>query len=191
MTTVPTQEPSQIIAGDSVTWVRSLPDYPASLGWVLHYAMLSLGKAPILIDGTAQGNDHLVELTAVATAAYAAAEYRWTSYVTNGAERKTLASSTIRILPDPATATEAFDPRTENQKILDAITAVLAGELTNPLAKYKIAGREAERHSRMELLKLQSIYQHRVAVENGKAPFIGSIPIQFAENNGFPGGGLV
>ena len=186
---IPTLEPTQITAADSVAWVRSIPAYPATEGWILHYVLLSLGKPPITLDSTAAGADHQINVPAATTATWADADYRWTAYVTKGTDRKTLGSGQVRILPDPAAQTAAFDPRTENQKILDAITAVLAGELTNPLVKYKIAGREAERHSRMELLKLQGIYKHRVAVENGQASFFGAIPISFASDNGIPGGG--
>lgn len=185
----PTQEPTQITAGDSVAWVRSIPAYLASDGWALHYILLSLGKPPITLDSTPSGADHQVSVDAAATASWPAADYRWTAYVTKGTERKTLGTGPVKILPDPATLTAAHDPRTENQKILDAIKAVLAGELTNPLAKYKIAGREAERYSRLELLKLEGIYRHRVAVENGQAAFIGAIPISFTSDNGIPGGG--
>lgn len=185
----PTQEPLQIVAGDSIEWNRTLTDFLASDGWALKYVFLSQGHPPITIESTPDGAAHLVNVSASITAAWAAAEYRWTAYVTKGAERKTLGSGQVKILPDPATRDELFDPRTENQKILDAINAVLAGELTNPLAKYKISGREAERYSRLELLKLQGIFQHRVAVENGQAPFIGAIPIGFTSDNGIPGGG--
>lgn len=187
----PTTEPTQITAGDSLTWVRSLQDYPAGLGWVLHYVLLSQGKTPITIDGTAYGDDHLITLTASTTGGWGPAPYRWTAYVTNGTQRVTLASGAVQVLPDPTKVDASFDPRSENQTILDAITAVLAGELTNPLAKYKIGGREGrevERYSRMELLKLQTIYRHRVAVETGQANFFGAIPIKFQSDFGLPGG---
>lgn len=191
MTSSLTQEPLQIVAGDSVDWVRSIPDYPANDGWTLHYVLLSQGKAPITIDSTASGSDHHVILPATTTTGWSSAEYRWTAFVTKGSERKTLTSGLVTIAPDPTQADVSFDPRTDNQKILAGITAVLAGELTNPLAKYKIGGREGrevERHSRMELLKLQTIYKQRVAVENGQAPFVGSIPIGFISDFGIPGG---
>lgn len=173
----PTQEPTQITAGDSVGWVRSIPAYPASEGWILHYVLLSLGKPPITLDSTAAGAGHQIAMAAATTAEWPPADYRWTAYVTKGAERKTLGSGQLRILPDPSTQTETFDPRTENQKILDAITAVLAGELTNPLAEYKIDGLEAKRYGRNDLLKLQGVFKHRVAVENGEFPFIATIPL--------------
>ena len=188
---IPIKEPTQITAGDSVTWVRTLRDYPASLGWTLHYVLLSQGKNPITVDGTASDDDHLITLPAATTKGYAPANYRWTSYVTNGTDRITLTTGAIQVLPDPTKADNTFDPRSENQTILDAITAVLAGELTNPLAKYRIGGREGrevERHSRMELLHLQAIYRQRVAVETGQAQFFGAIPIKFQSDFGIPGG---
>jgi hypothetical protein len=186
---IPTTEPTQITAGDSLSWVRSLTGYPAGLGWVLHYVLLSQGKTPISFASTPAGDDHQVDLAAATTATWGAASYRWTAFVTNGTQRVTLASGAIQVLPDPTQATAATDPRSENQIILDAITAVLAGELTNPLAKYRINGREAERYSRMELLKLQTIYKHRVAVETGQADPIPTTMITFAGDFGIPFGG--
>lgn len=188
MTTSLTQIPAQIVAGDSVEWLVSLDNHLASEGWTLHYVLLSQGKAPVNIDATASGPDHWATLDAATTSAWSSATYRWTAFVTKGSERKTLGSGQVQILPNPTTQDASFDPRTENQRILDAITAVLAGELTNPLVKYKIAGREAERHSRTELLTLQTIYKQRVSIENGQAPFVGSIPIGFVSNYGIPGG---
>lgn len=187
--TIPTTEPTQITAGDSLSWVRHLPDYPAGLGWVLHYVLMCVGKNPITIDGTASGDDHQVNLAAVTTGGWTAASYRWTAYLTNGTQRVTLGSGAVDILPDPTKVDANYDPRSDNQKILDAITAVLAGELTNPLVKYRINGREAERYSRMELLKLQTIYQHRVAVETGQADPIPTSRITFQGEFGIPFGG--
>lgn len=190
--TIPTTEPTQITAGDSLSWVRHLTAYPAGLGWVLHYVLLSAGKPPINIDSTASGDDHQIDLTAATTDGWAAASYRWTAYLTNDTQRVTLGSGAVDVLPDPTKVDASYDPRSENQKILDAITAVLAGELTNPIVKYRIGGREGrevERYSRLELLKLKTIYEQRVAVEMGQASLIGSIPIQFTENHGVPGSG--
>lgn len=187
--TIPTTEPTQITAGDSLSWVRHLTDYPAGLGWVLHYVLMCAGKNPITIDGTASGDDHQVDLTAATTEGWAAASYRWTAFLTNGTQRVTLGSGAVDVLPDPTKVDASYDPRSENQKILDAITAVLAGELTNPLVKYRIQGREAERYSRMELLKLQTIYQHRVAVETGQADPIPTSRITFQGEFGIPFGG--
>ncbi len=187
----PTTEPTQITAGDSLTWVRHFEDYPAGQGWVLHYVLLCQGKNPITLDGTASGDDHLITLDAPTTELWAAASYRWTAYVTNttGNQRVTLSSGAVQVLPDPTKVDATFDPRSENQVILDAITAVLAGELTNPLAEYRIQGREAKRYSRMELLKLQTIYKHRVAVEVGQSDPLPTTRITFETDFGIPFGG--
>ena len=69
-----TLEPSRVTAGDTITWLRSLADYPASAGWVLSYTLIN-SAAKISITATASGADHLVTVAAATSAAYTPATY--------------------------------------------------------------------------------------------------------------------
>ena len=71
---IPSAVPSSVRAGDTVTWRRSLADYPASDGWTLSYVLLS-PAAQITIAATADGSAHLVSVAPATSAAWAAATY--------------------------------------------------------------------------------------------------------------------
>lgn len=171
--------PACVTAGDSGEWTfASLDD-----GWTIHVRLLAFGLSPIEITG----NGRTITLDATDTSAWAAGDYNALIWATSGTQRLTLGETVIRIKPNPTGLDETHDPRSENQKILAAINAVLSDELTNPLAEYKIAGREVKRYSREELLRLKVRYQHAVNVEMGRSEFIGQIPIRFAPDFGLPG----
>ena len=171
--------PACFTAGDSGEWTFAHLDED----WAIHVRLLAFGLSPIEVSGTGR----TITLSASDTDSWAAGDYNALAWATNGDQRKALGETTITVKPNPATLDATHDPRTENQKILAAINAVLCDELTNPLAEYKIAGREVKRYSREELLRLKVRYQHAVDVEMGRAEFIGQIPIRFAPDFGLPG----
>lgn len=167
MPTIPTTEPTQIIAGDTCVWTRSLPDYPADQGWSLAYKLLSLdaAAAAISISSTAQGSDHLLSSPASTTADWKPGTYRYQLAASKRDEKYTLATGTIEILP--AFGANGLAALTHNEKCLAGLTAVLEGDLANPLAEYKIEGREAKRWGRGELVRLRAHYQRLVDAERG------------------------
>ena len=66
---IPTSEPESLVAGDTVTWQKTLSDYPASDGWVLSYRLIN-AAGNIDITSSASGDDHLVSVAATATAGW-------------------------------------------------------------------------------------------------------------------------
>ncbi len=162
MTTL-TSVPNEITAGDTLSWQITLSDYPASAGWVLHYAIISsLNK--YTLDGTASGDDHLISATAAATASYVAGQYSWQAYVTKAAERYTVGSGSIKILPNLAAAVGSYDNRSHVKKTLDAIESWL--ESKNPaVSEYEIAGRRMRYIPIPDLLKLRDRYKMELRAE--------------------------
>lgn len=159
--TIPTTEPQQLQAGDSISWKISLADYPASVGWYLKYRLLaSSGK--IDIQSVADGDGHLVAITAATSAAWTAGTYTMQRMVTNGTDRYTLDTRTIQILPDLSAATAATDTRTQARRALDAINAVLEGRAARSDAEYEVttAGstRKLKSLTTEQLLTLQQHY---------------------------------
>lgn len=157
MTTL-TSAPKEITAGDTVIWQISLSDYLASAGWVLHYTFIN-ASAKYTIDATASGDDHLVTISALISAAYAAGEYSWQAYVTKALERYTVSNGSIKIAPNLAAMSAGYDTRSHVKKTLDAIEAWL--ERKNPaVAEYEIAGRRMRYISIPDLLKLRDRYKN-------------------------------
>lgn len=120
----PIIEPSSVRAGDTVTWIKSLPLYPSTL-WTLYYRLIN-ATSKIDITATASGSDHLVSVLKATSAAWVAGDYAYVSWVANGTERVTVEQGKITILPDlSAVATAGYDLRTQAKKMLDAIDAAL------------------------------------------------------------------
>lgn len=158
----PTTEPVSLIAGDTARWLRALPDYPASAGWVLTYTLANAAQR-ITFASTASGDDHLVSVPAATTAAWPAGAYEWRAQVTKGAEVYTVANGSTVVQPSFGTA---IDSRSHARVMLAQIEAYLqnAGNLT--AASYEIAGRKLARYPLADLLVMRSKYQYEVARED-------------------------
>lgn len=142
MTTPLDREPTSVTAGDSLSWTRSLADYPASSSWVLHYRLIN-ATAKIDITGTASGSDHLISVAASTSAGWAAGTYTWQAYVSKATERYTIGTGTMVVKPDLAAVSAAgYDDRTPARKALDALNAGLETFGSNAhVQEYAIEGR--------------------------------------------------
>jgi hypothetical protein len=163
-------EPTSLQAGDSATWPVTLPAYPASAGWVLHYRLLSPTSAATF-DAVAEGDSYRVTLSAATTAGFTAGACTLLRWVTKGAERITLGTTPLQVLADLTTAA-LLDSRTQNAKALADARAALAAHLAGGKAHvqaYTIAGRRMEFRSVADLQALINHYQVEVAKEQAAA----------------------
>lgn len=155
-------EPTQLYAGDTARWLKSLPDYPASEGWVLSYLLVS-ATHQYALTGSAQNDDHLINVPAATTASYVANDYDWRSRVSFNGEVFTISTGRIKILPSMATA---VDLRSSARTALEAVNAVLENRATSATAEYEIAGRKLKYIPIPELLALRSRLQQDVRAED-------------------------
>lgn len=137
MTTTPTTEPTTVTAGDTVTWQKTLSDYPASDSWVLTY-LLANTVATYTLTASASGDAHLVTAAASVTAEWPAADYTWHSYITKGAERYTIAYGALTVQPNYADHPTGYDARTHCKKVLDALEAMLEDKASKDQLSYSI-----------------------------------------------------
>jgi len=166
MATIPTSEPAYLQAGDTLSWQRSLPDYPASAGWELSYRLInSSGK--IDITAAASGDDHLVSVSAATTAAYAPGTYTWQAFVTNGSERYTVGSGSIVVKRNLAAEAGGFEARSTAQKALDDLRAALATWIatSGQVQEYEIAGRRMKYRTVADIRSAISLLEREVARE--------------------------
>lgn len=163
MAQTPTTEPTSLQAGDTITWRRLLPDYPASEGWELSYRLIN-AAARIDIVATADGDAHLVSIPAATSAGYTAGEYTSIAKVTRGADRHTVGQGVIVIKPDWAAAATGADARTPAQRALADLRAALMRWLSTQghVQEYEIAGR------RMRFATVDEIRQ-RIRIAEGEA----------------------
>lgn len=161
-------EPGRITAGDTVIWLRSLSDYPASAGWVLAYTLIN-STTKISLTASALGADHLVSVAASTTAAWAAGSYTWHAVVTKAAERYTVGQGSITIAPNLAAAA-TYDTRSSAKKALEAVNTLLESYGSKAyLQGYEINGRKQQFQSPGEFLAFRSKLQAEVAREDNAA----------------------
>lgn len=171
MATTPTIEPSSVTAGDTVTWSRSLSDYPASSGWVLKYRLIN-ATSKIDITATASGADHAVSVAKSTTAGWGAGWYDWQAYVEKAAERFTVGTGRIEIKPDLAdVVASGFDNRSQARQILDSLMAAYKNAVSSRafVLEYEIAGRRMKFNNKAEWITEIQFWQAAVAQEDRAA----------------------
>lgn len=173
---VPSIEPKQFYAGDTVKWSRSLSDFPAS-GWTLAYKFANKDQSVAVASGdvTADGDTFQVEIPAEESGALNAGVYQLVGCVTDvDGNRYVVANGIVHILQNPGVDGDPYDFRTKNQRVLDSIEAMIEGrdiddEHTMP------DGRSLKRMPIKDLLFWQQVYAGRVMKEKGTLPqFVGA-----------------
>lgn len=161
---------ARFAAGDTLSYTRSLADYPAGDGWALTLRMVprESGTA-ITVVGTASGDDHQIDAAAATTATWLPGVYSWTEFATLGAASYTVAQGSVTLLANPRTTTAPFDTRTDAQIALDNVRATLRGKASADVLRYTIAGRSLERYSIPDLIALESKLAADVQRENAAA----------------------
>jgi len=157
---IPTIEPLEITAGDTITWKKTLSDYPAA-SYTLKYRLInSAGKYDI--TAAASGDDHLITVTAAVSATYTAGTYTWKSFVEKGSggtlERYTIGQGTLTVNPDLAAQEAGYDSRSHVKKVLDSIQSVIESRATRADLEKEINGKRISFMSPTELIKWHSHY---------------------------------
>lgn len=168
ITPLPTIEPSIITSGDTWAWRKVLPNYPATDGWVLNYALIN-ASGKILFSAGADGGDHLVSVAATTTASYFPGQYSWQSYITKSStgERYTLAVGVLDVVESFAAQAAGADVRSEAKRILDTLTAgwLAATETRAFVAEYQIGTRRMKFSTRQEWIVELDYWRRIVARE--------------------------
>lgn len=175
--TIPDVEPTELRAGETWAWTRSLSDYSAT-GWTLTYTAIN-SAAKITLTATATGSAHLVSVPAVTTTgtggvtgtdSYTAGTYSLVGRVTDGTSVYGVYSGVLKVLPDLAAAT-TYDTRSTAKQLLEALDAFLLAKATASqldVVETAIADRRIRR-DRAALLKWRSELQIEVAREDAAA----------------------
>jgi hypothetical protein len=166
MAAIPTCEPAYLQAGDTLTWQRALPDYPASAGWALSYRLIN-ASARIDITAAASGNDHLVTVAAATSAAYRAGDYTWQASVAKATERYTVGTGRVTIKPNLAALSSNYDARSTAARALDDLRAALSAWLTSSgtVQEFEIAGRRIKFATAADIQKRIALAEREVSRE--------------------------
>ncbi len=162
-----TSEPSKIVAGDSLEWRETLPDYPASAGWSLRYVIYN-ANASYPIQAVADGDGHVVSVAATDTASWSPGRYEIAGYVSHpDGRKKTIVTHGLIIEPDPAAITAGLDGRSFARRMLDAIEAALEGRADKgqlDMLRYQFGVRGGEINPEI-LMRARDRYQQEVYAE--------------------------
>lgn len=185
MPQVPVPEPTEIRAGDTITWQRSFDQFPGSEGYTLSYMFVGQKSGyPIsgsmVVDGT---NNFVVTVPAATTAAWVPGSYRWQAFIHDQAgNRYTVGEGIAEVLPNLELATAGMDDREPDEIILSNIVAMLQGKATADVQEYEIAGRRLNRYRWEELMTMRSTYEKRVRairIRRGEEPPTQTIGVSF------------
>lgn len=164
---VPTKEPLEFRAGDSVAWSKTLADYSAA-EYTLTYRARGAGSFDITC--TADGTDFLAELTTAQTAALPDGDYWIIGTVSNGTDVKTIYAANIRILPNFETLTAGHDGRSHALKVRDSLRAMMEGTAIDPVMAYTIFGeRNVQLVPMADRIKALAHYESLVRQEENQA----------------------
>lgn len=187
MATLSLITPSKITAGESLEWLISLDDYPAS-EWTLSYALVnSAGRIAITGAQYQSGDTHHISVSTTTSAAYTAGVYSYQAYVSKTGAKKVVETGTIEVLPDFSTKSSGYDDRSFAKTCLDNIEAVLENRASAAQLEYTIAGRQLKFVPPGELLDLRNRFRAEYRAEerekqrrnSGKSLF-GQVQVKFS-----------
>jgi hypothetical protein len=164
--TIPSCEPPQFVAGDTVQWTKSLADFVPSDGWTLKYRFTNavaggeIAAANVTCAPNASGYWDVT--VSAANSLVAAGVWRLIGWVSNVAgERHVIFDEEMTILAD-ATSVSPTGLQTPNERILIAIAARLEGRVTADQEQVQINGTAITRIPIEKLSALRGIYEGKV-----------------------------
>lgn len=168
---IPTTEPAQLRAGETLYFSRSLPDYPAddSPAWVIYYSIRGPNEDAIDFQSTNYGGVHLVEVAYTTTELWKAGTYYGTGIVRNGTQAFQVWQGQIEVLPNLSEQPANFDARSFAQRTLDKIRAIIESRAGKAVAKSRIQDNEFTFKTDKELMEAEGYWLQRVTEERRAA----------------------
>jgi hypothetical protein len=159
---------TDLVAGDSLNYETQIVDYPPSAGWTAKLRMAPIGAgAPVSVtaNAVAETDSYRWQVGPGVTGAWSPGVYGWAIWVERAGERYTQQMGRLTVTQDPATASAGIESRSQAERSLDAINALLEGRAATAQLRYKINGRELESYPLKDLLLLKSHFEAAVANE--------------------------
>lgn len=148
---------NKIVAGFTLEFSTTAPDYPASEGWVLKYRLAPRAAGTLInLTAVADGDGFLVQVSAATTATWAPGSYTYEAYVEKGSEAYPLERGPVEI---GAALAAGQDNRLHVEKVIDAIEAVIENRATTDQEEMSINGRSIKRTPIEQLIVLRNKYR--------------------------------
>lgn len=168
--------PATVQAGDSYAITLSLPDYPATGGWSVTYAIA--GGSTALWSSTPSGDRHVLTLSSASTAALEAGLYQYTLKATKTGSVETVERGTVTVAADVSALAAGegvsywYALKCAAQ---DALTGIMAG---GGVRMTMIMGRQMMFATPADCLKVISYCDQRLAAERRGNAF-GRVQVAF------------
>lgn len=164
-------EPNQITAGFSVSWTKSLSEYPAT-EYSLVYTLAPLSGGEVkTVNGYASGDDFEVSLTPADTAQFDSGLYQLTGYVediaTSGQSVKTeIYVGRLSVL---AGAESNEDRRTYAETILQSLRSTYQKLVSNTVSQATVNGTTYTKRDLADLRAEMTYWENQIKNEQGGA----------------------
>lgn len=161
-----TTEPTSFIQGETVQWRKEFCDYLPSGGYSVIYYLRG-PEGGIDIGGAADGDAFVFTISAAQSATLAVGEYGYQAFAILNADKFLVSQGELRVKAGLATIStgEAFDNRTQAEKDLEAVRALLSGKASSDVQSYTIGNRELAKIPMADLLALEKNLSARVRRE--------------------------
>lgn len=155
----------ELTAGVNVAWSR--PGAATYDGHQYEYVLVGPGKIviPVAVDGV----DLVVNVNASVTSTWSPGLYQWALFAALGDDRYQLDSGKVTVSPGVSQLAAGHDPRSHDEKMLDAIKSTLEGRAVKDVESYTIENRTLNKIPILELHRLEKVYQARVNQARRKA----------------------
>jgi hypothetical protein len=134
-------EPNKLAQGDTISFIRSLGDYPATNGWNLTYELRGSGQV-IEFSSTPSGDSHAVIVTAATTAGWIPFNHECEGYAINvgTGERSRIYHNYLLVVPNLQGSPADIDTSTHASRMLALIEAVQEGKFNHDLLSTEVEG---------------------------------------------------
>lgn len=179
-TDIPTIEPTEITAGDTARWTRTVDaTFSATLGFSLSYKIIGMEQASD-ISSTGSGTLFTVSLLPADTGQWITPGlYPLKGWISKAGARYPFYDGKLTVFPNPASQDPGEETRSDAKIVLDAILEVIKARATRPEAQYQIEGvgrhyiYKSDKELRDELEFWQAAYRRELAqdaIRRGETP---------------------
>lgn len=162
---IPSTEPGNFAAGETVQWTKAVADYPSTDNWSLVYAIRGPSVFPSFTATPNSDGTYSITIAAADSTALLPGRYLWASHAYKAGPpvlRYAVERGVILVTANLET-TETIV--THAAEALPIVEAAIKGRLTGDMQQYQIAGRSITKIPIKELYALRSFYRAELAKE--------------------------
>lgn len=176
-------EPTHPIAGDTWSWRKSHPDFPASAGWTLSYSLR--GPINLIWDVSwvsVDGDTWIITIPASATALLPAGRYRVAAHFAGGgahaSERYTEALPALQVLANLATVAPG-DAISHAERMIPLLEQAIESLASTNIKFYQVGQRMVTKHDLPELRRQLGFYRAELRRQRSPDQLVRRLPARF------------